>query len=107
MISTHFLYGSEGCEGFFNTQKNYLYQVAELKRLSHSGVGEELTGSDLDRGIAIYNGRFPDPAAHGLRVLQRADLQPPAHYRLYCATVSDHWVLDPASSPDRRLPVRV
>ena len=51
-------------------------------------VTEELTGGARERGSAIYNGRVPDPGAPGLRVLQRSDLQPPAQYRLYCATVS-------------------
>ena len=33
------------------------------------------------------------------------DVQPPAPHRLYRATVSQHWVLDPDSSPDDRAAV--
>lgn len=29
----------------------------------------------------------------------------PSVYRLYRATVSQHWVLDPTASPDQRTPV--
>jgi hypothetical protein len=33
------------------------------------------------------------------------DMRPPAPYRLYRASVSQHWVLDPDSGPDKRAEV--
>jgi hypothetical protein len=56
-------------------------------------VGEavELSGSDLDRGLAIYPGR-PE---RGAGSLAREDVVPPAPYRLYRASVSAHFVSCP------------
>jgi hypothetical protein len=72
-----------------------------------SAVAEELTGIDFDRGVTLYNGRFPNPVEHGVRTIKSEDLQAPAPYRLYRATASEHWVLDPSGHPDHRTPVRV
>ncbi len=72
-----------------------------------SAVGEELTGGAFDRGIEIYNGRFPNPDNHGVRLVKPEDLRSLAPYRLYRATASEHWVLDPASSPDSRVTVEL
>jgi uncharacterized protein YhbP (UPF0306 family) len=70
-----------------------------------SAVAEELTGLEFDRGLRIYNGRFSNPAEHGVRVISAKDVQAPAPYRLYRAVVHEHWILDPASRPDHRTPV--
>ena len=70
-----------------------------------SAIAEELTGADFDRGLEIYNGRFSNPEEHGVNLIQAADLQLPALYRLYRAIASEHWVLDPADRPDHRTPV--
>jgi uncharacterized protein YhbP (UPF0306 family) len=72
-----------------------------------SARAEELTGIDLDRGMDIYNGRFSNPADHGVRVIKSEDVQVPALYRLYRAIASEHWVLDPADRPDHRIRVTV
>jgi len=75
-----------------------------------SAVAEELTGIDFDRGLRIYNGRFQNPAERaerGVRTIKPEDLQTPALYRLYRATASEHWVLDPESHPNRRTLVTV
>ena len=72
-----------------------------------SAVAEELNGVDFDRGLDIYNGRFSNPAEHGVRVIKLEDVRAPALYRLYRATASEHWVLDPAGRPDHRTPVTV
>jgi uncharacterized protein YhbP (UPF0306 family) len=72
-----------------------------------SAVAEKLTGLDLERGLKIYNGRFSNPAAHGVRAVTSEDVQAPALYRLYRATASDHWVLDSAGHLDHRIPVTV
>ena len=70
-------------------------------------IAEELTGADFDRGIQIYNGRFQNPAEHGVRIIRPEDVQAPALYRLYRAIASEHWVLDPDSHPNQRTPVSV
>jgi uncharacterized protein YhbP (UPF0306 family) len=75
-----------------------VYMAAEAKELS--GVG-------FDRGLSIYNGRFSNPAEHGVQVIQAEDVQTPALYRLYQAVVSQYWVLDPVGRPDHRTPVTI
>ena len=72
-----------------------------------SAVAEELNSVDFDRGLDIYNGRFSNPAEHGVRVIKSEDVRALALYRLYRATASEHWVLDPAGRPDHRTPVMV
>lgn len=70
-------------------------------------IAEELAGIDFDRGLGIYNGRFSNPAEHGVSVIKSEDVQAPALYRLYRATASEHWMLDPAGHPDHRTPVTI
>jgi uncharacterized protein YhbP (UPF0306 family) len=70
-----------------------------------SAVAEELTGSELARGIEIYNGRVSNPADHGVHIIAVEDVQPPALYRLYRAIAHEAWVLDPSSHPNQRIPV--
>jgi hypothetical protein len=72
-----------------------------------SAVAEQMIGVDFDRGLDIYNGRFSDPAEHGVKVIMKEDLQVTGLYRLYRAIASEHWVLDPAGRPDHRIPVTV
>lgn len=72
-----------------------------------SAVAEELAGADLDRGLQIYNGRFQNPAEHGVSIIAPEDLQAPAPYRLYRAIAQEHWMLDPDSHPDHRTSVSV
>jgi hypothetical protein len=69
-----------------------------------SAIGAELTGDELEHGIEIFSRRSE---AQGGRAWTSEDAQPPALYRLYRATVTEHSVLDPAASPDRRTPVEV
>jgi hypothetical protein len=69
-----------------------------------SAVAEELEGVDLDRGIDIFSRRSEE---HGAREWTLEDVRPPALYRLYRATASEHWVLDPAGRPDHRTAVTV
>ena len=64
---------------------------------------EELSGADLERDIALF-----DTAGQAQGLTRRwalEDVLAPAPYRLYGATVSQHWVLDPDSSPDDRAEV--
>ena len=63
-----------------------------------SAVAEELTSDDLARELEVY----PGAAERGAR-LTAAELLPPAPWRLYLATASQHSILCP--SPDRPCPV--
>jgi hypothetical protein len=67
-----------------------------------AATAAELTGGDLQRGIEIFS-RVSQ--SHGARAWTLGDAQPPAPLRLYRATVSEHWVLDPEKRPDERTPV--
>jgi uncharacterized protein YhbP (UPF0306 family) len=66
-----------------------------------SAIAEELTGADLDRGIAIFSRRSQ---AHGASKWTRDDVLPPARPRLYRATAAEHSVLGPQ---DRRTSVTI
>jgi general stress protein 26 len=57
-----------------------------------SAVAEELTDTDLDKGIAIFSHRSE---AHGAGEWTLEDVRPPARLRLYRATASKHFVLGP------------
>jgi nitroimidazol reductase NimA-like FMN-containing flavoprotein (pyridoxamine 5'-phosphate oxidase superfamily) len=68
-----------------------------------SARAEELSGADLERDIAFF-----DTASQAQGLTRRwalEDMLAPAPYRLYRATVTQHWVLDPDSSPDDRAEV--
>ena len=80
---------------------------------SHVAIGEgqavymavtaaELAGEELERGIETFS-RVSQ--RHGARAWTLEDVRPPAELRLYRATVSEHWVLDPEKRPDERTPV--
>jgi hypothetical protein len=56
-----------------------------------TATAEELAGDELDRGLEVY----PGPPERGARTLTAAELRPPAPYRLYRATASQHWILGP------------
>jgi nitroimidazol reductase NimA-like FMN-containing flavoprotein (pyridoxamine 5'-phosphate oxidase superfamily) len=64
-----------------------------------SGVAEELV--DVDEGIDVFSRRSE---AQGMRPWTRDEVVAPARHRLYRATASEHFVLDPH---DQRLPVSV
>jgi hypothetical protein len=78
--------------------------VGEGQGVYMSAVAQELTGADLERGIDIYS-RVSQ--SHGAKAWTLDDVRPPEPYRLYRARVSEHWVLDPESHPNRRTPVRL
>jgi len=67
-------------------------------------LAAELAGDDLERGVDIFS-RMSQ--AHGARAWGPEDVRAPGAIRLYRATVSEHWVLDPESSPDQRVSVQV
>jgi hypothetical protein len=66
-----------------------------------SALAREVTGVELDRGIDLFS---RSSQARGARVWTLADVQPPAQLRLFRATASEHWVLDPT---DHRIPVTI
>ena len=68
-----------------------------------AATATELSGAELGRGLQVY------PGEAGLRARARPkapeDVLAPSLYRLYRATVSQHWVLDPDLAPDQRTTV--
>jgi nitroimidazol reductase NimA-like FMN-containing flavoprotein (pyridoxamine 5'-phosphate oxidase superfamily) len=73
------------------------HQAGGWNALYMRAVAEEL--ADVDDGIRIFS-RHGE--AQGLRAWTREGVSPPARHRLYRATVSEHFVLDPH---DHRIPV--
>ncbi len=74
--------------------------IATGQAVYMAAVAQALTGADLDRGLDIYS---RSALARGGRAWKKQDAQPPAPYRLYRATASEQWILDPSASPDRRV----
>jgi len=62
-----------------------------------SGRAEELTHTELERGIEIF-GRLSEADVGRRWVLD--DVQPPSLFRLYRAAVSEHYVLIPGRDPE-------
>jgi nitroimidazol reductase NimA-like FMN-containing flavoprotein (pyridoxamine 5'-phosphate oxidase superfamily) len=65
-----------------------------------SAVAEQLAGSDLEKGVDIFS---RSSLKHGGREWKPEDVQAPRLYRLYRATASKQWILNPAASPDQRI----
>ena len=77
--------------------------VGSARAVYMSAHAEELSGAELERAVAFF-----DTASQAQGLTRRwalEDMLAPAPYRLYRATVSQHWVLDPDSSPDDRAEV--
>jgi hypothetical protein len=68
-----------------------------------AATAAELSGAELDQGLQVYPGERG--LAAGARAKTPPDVLAPSLYRLYRATVSAHWVLDPDAAPDQRTPV--
>jgi nitroimidazol reductase NimA-like FMN-containing flavoprotein (pyridoxamine 5'-phosphate oxidase superfamily) len=79
-------------------------QPGEGRAVYVDARAEELTESpDFDRCLAAYNARLDDPSARGARAFEASDVRPPeAHLRLYRATASGLYALDPDGHPDGR-----
>jgi hypothetical protein len=62
------------------------------------GVAQELTEAELEQGLEVFDrvSRQDSGRAFGLD-----DVRGAALFRLYRATVSEHWVLIPGRDPDR------
>jgi hypothetical protein len=68
-----------------------------------AATATELPGADLEHGLQVYPGDGGRRA--GARAVTAEEVLAPARYRLYRASVTQHWVLDPDASPDQRTPV--
>jgi len=69
-----------------------------------TATAEQLEGPELERGIEAFSHRSQE---RGGRPWTTADILAPAELRLYRATASRHWVLDPESSRDERTRVTI
>jgi nitroimidazol reductase NimA-like FMN-containing flavoprotein (pyridoxamine 5'-phosphate oxidase superfamily) len=77
--------------------------VGSAQAVYMSAQAEELSGAELERDVALFD---TTSQAQGLtRRWAVEDMVAPAPYRLYRATVAQHWVLDPDSGPDDRAEV--
>jgi nitroimidazol reductase NimA-like FMN-containing flavoprotein (pyridoxamine 5'-phosphate oxidase superfamily) len=65
-----------------------------------TGYARELSGDDLDAGLAVY----PGPNQSGVPTLTRDEVTGSSEYRLYQATATDLWVLCPRE-PRRPCPL--
>ena len=77
--------------------------VGSARAVYMSADAKELSGAELERDVAVF-----DTASQPQGLTRRwalEDMLAPAPFRLYGATVSQHWVLDPDSSPDDRADV--
>jgi nitroimidazol reductase NimA-like FMN-containing flavoprotein (pyridoxamine 5'-phosphate oxidase superfamily) len=77
--------------------------VGGARAVYMSASAKELSGAELERDVALF-----DTASQAQGLTRRwalEDMLAPAPFRLYRATVSQHWVLDPDSSPDDRADV--
>ena len=77
--------------------------VGRARAVYMSARAAELSGAELEHDVAFF-----DIASQAQGLTRRwtlEDMLAPAPYRLYRATVSQHWVLDPDSSPDDRAEV--
>jgi nitroimidazol reductase NimA-like FMN-containing flavoprotein (pyridoxamine 5'-phosphate oxidase superfamily) len=64
---------------------------------------EELTGSDLERGIDVFSRRSLE---HGGKPWNADDVRHPAPHRFFRASATQHWTLDPTAKPgDQRTSV--
>jgi pyridoxine/pyridoxamine 5'-phosphate oxidase len=79
--------------------------VGSARAVYMSAMAEEVSGDEFERSVAFFDAATK---AEGMtRRWTLDDMRPPAPHRLYRATVSQHWVLDPDSSPDDRAEVRL
>ena len=62
------------------------------------GVAKELTSDELERGLEVFDRVSRQDHGRGFGL---DDVQGSALFRLYRATVLEHWVLIPGRDPDR------
>jgi hypothetical protein len=77
--------------------------VGSARAVYMAAHAEELSGAQLEPDVVLFDAATQ---AQGLpRRWTLEDVLAPAPFRLYRATVLQHWVLDPDSSPDDRAEV--
>jgi nitroimidazol reductase NimA-like FMN-containing flavoprotein (pyridoxamine 5'-phosphate oxidase superfamily) len=69
-----------------------------------SAIAERVVGLELEPAIQLFSDRSQ---SHGAPQWNAADVLPPAAYCLYCATVSEHWILGRDGHSDRRILVNL
>ena len=62
------------------------------------GVAKELTGAELEQGLEVFDRVSRRDIGRGFGL---DDVQGSALFRLYRATVREHWMLIPGRDPDR------
>jgi pyridoxine/pyridoxamine 5'-phosphate oxidase len=62
------------------------------------GTAKELTEAELEAGLEVFDRVSRRDIG---RAFALSDVQEPALFRLYRATVSEHWLLIPGRDPDR------
>ena len=62
-----------------------------------AGTAEELTGAELDGGVEVFGRLSADDVG---RMWALDDVQPPSLFRLYRATISEHYVLITGRDPE-------
>ena len=67
-------------------------------------TAQEVPAPDLKRGIEIFARRS---FAHGVSEWNVDDVRPPAPFRLYRATASEHSMLAKDGAPDHRVPMDI
>ena len=72
--------------------------VGDAQAVYMKGVAEELTGAELERGIGVFDRVSREDIG---REWSLDDVQGSSLFRLYRATVSEHWVLIPGRDPER------
>jgi nitroimidazol reductase NimA-like FMN-containing flavoprotein (pyridoxamine 5'-phosphate oxidase superfamily) len=66
---------------------------------------EELAGSELESGIEVFSARA---VGHGGKPWGADDVRSPAPHRLFRASATQHWTLDPEAKPgDQRTTVNL
>jgi hypothetical protein len=72
--------------------------VGDAQAVYMKGVAKELTGAELEQGLEVFDrvSRQDIGRAFGLEHVQGSAL-----FRLFRATISEHWVLIPGLDPDR------
>ena len=69
-----------------------------------SAVAEELGEDEADVAIEVFSRRS---LVHGAGAWTLANVLPPAALRLYRATASSQWILEPGAPSDRRIEVHL
>lgn len=77
----------------FNSQT----PIGTAQAVYMSGIAEEVTGADVDRGIDIFS---RGSQARGAGEWTREKVQPPARLRLFRATASEQFILCPRRYPE-------